>query len=305
MSYVETVQLKIIFYPSRHEPAAAGVKIYSLGATGLDEALLSQADPFVQPRCRVIKNEKKIRVGFIPMRIGGEIKNVYMKQHNALSIGHRLASFFLPSAALRSLTGAVTLLQAGYATAKPVAAVEHRSRGVLIKSFYFSEEILGAKAVDNFWRENLVALRGPEGYRRRRAFLRALAHLFSSLHKKNIYHNDLKASNILICDEQAAIEQASMDGRFSIIDLQGLKRCSYLSKRRKIKNLAQLGRTLGVFLSHSEKLFFLKAYGEFSLIRRREKRTVIHAIMKETRRQTVRETQHVTVQLPRNDVPAY
>lgn len=284
MSYAETVQLKIIFYLSRRDPGAPGVKIYSLDATGLDEALLSQPDPFVQPRCRVIKDERKIRVGFIPMRIGGELKNVYMKQHNALSVGHRLAAFFLPSAALRSLAGAVTLLQAGYATARPVAAVEHRSRGVLIKSFYFSEEIPGAKAVDNFWRENLSMLRGPEGYRTRRAFLQALARLFSSLHRKNIYHNDLKASNILIRDEQAPIER-----RFSIIDLQGLKRCSYVSKRRRIKNLAQLGRTLGLFLSHSEKLYFLKAYGEFSLIGSDEKRSLINAILKETKRQTIRE----------------
>jgi tRNA A-37 threonylcarbamoyl transferase component Bud32 len=284
MSYAETVQLKISFYPSQHEPPAPGVKIYSLGATTLDEAVLSEADPFVQPRCRVIKNEKKIRVGFLPMRIGGEIKNVYMKQHNALSVGHRLASFFVPSAALRSLAGAVTLLQAGYATAKPLAAVEHRSRGVLIKSFYFSEEIYGAKAVDSYWRENLATLQGREGYRRRRAFLRELARLFSSLHKKNIYHNDLKASNILIREELTSGEPL-----FSIIDLQGLKRCSYVSKRRRIKNLAQLGRTLGLFLNYSERLHFLKAYGEFPLVDREEKRALINAILEETRRQVVRE----------------
>lgn len=284
MSYVETVQLKINFYLFRHEPPAPGVKIYSLGATGLDEALLSHPDPFLQPRCRVIKEEKKIRVGFMPMCIGGEIKNVYLKQHNALSVGHRLASFFLPSAALRSLAGAVTLLEAGYATAKPVAAVEHRSRGVLIKSFYFSEEISGAKAVDNFWRENLITLRGREGYRRRRAFLRELARLFSSLHKKSIYHNDLKASNILVGEEQAPLETP-----LSIIDLQGLKRCAYVSKRRRIKNLAQLGRTLGLFLSFPEKLYFLKSYGEFSLTGREEKRALVNAILKETKRQTIRE----------------
>ena len=303
MSYAETVQLKIIFYLSRHDPPAPAVKIYSLGAAGLDEALLSQPDPFIQPRCRVIKDEKKIKVGFIPMRIGGEIKNVYMKQHNALSIGHRLASFFLPSAALRSLAGAVTLLQAGYATARPVAAVEHRNRGVLVKSFYFSEEISGAKAVDNFWRENLVALRGPAGYRTRRAFLQALARLLSSLHRRNIYHNDLKASNILIRNEQASLEQASMEGLFSLIDLQGLRRCLYISKRRRVKNLAQLGRTLGQFLSQSEKLYFLKAYGEFDSIGSEQKRALINAILEETKRQIVRENQHSMAQLLHDGLP--
>jgi serine/threonine protein kinase len=196
------------------------------------------------------------------------------------------------------LTGALTLLQAGYHTAKPVAAVEYRSRGILIKSLYFSEEIPGAKAVDTFWRENLTTLRGADGYCKRRAFLRALAHLLSSLHSQRIYHNDLKASNILIRNEQAP-----MEGPFSLIDLQGLRRCFYVSKRRRIKNLAQLGRTLGQLLSRSEKLFFLRAYNEFSFIRRCDKRNIICAILKEATRQIVRENHRSMALLPqRNDI---
>jgi hypothetical protein len=268
------------------------VKIYTAGATGLDEALMSQPDPFLQPRCRVIKNEKKIRVGFMPMRVGGEIKNVYMKQHNALTLGHRLAAMFLPSAAMRSLGGALVLLRAGHDTAKPVAAVEYRRWGILIKSLYFSEEIPAARTVDAFWREHLVTLRGTNAYHKRRAFLRALARLLSSLHRQRIYHNDLKASNILIRNEQAPLERL-----FSLIDLQGLKRCLYVSRRRRIKNLAQLGRTLGRCMSRSEKLFFLKAYGEFSLLGRRRKRALISAVLEETKRQVLRENHHSTVLL--------
>jgi serine/threonine protein kinase len=285
MSYADA-QPKIILNLCRHDGPDLGVKIYTAGATRLDEALISQPDPFTQPRCRVIKSEKKIRVGFMPMHVGGEIKNVYVKQHNALTLGHRLAAFFLPSAAMRSLAGALTLLRAEYDTAKPVAAVEYRRRGVLIKSLYFSEEVRGAKTVDTFWRENLVRLRAAEGYRKRRAFLRALAHLLKSLHKQRLYHNDLKASNILIRKEQPAGEL------FSLIDLQGLKRCLYVSKRRRIKNLAQLGRTLGRFLSHSEKLFFLNEYGDFPLVSRRQKRALMSAILEETERQMVRENHH-------------
>ncbi len=285
MSYGEIVQPKIIFYLFRHDPPAPAVQIYSVGATGLDEALLSHPDPFIQSRCRVIKSERKISVGLMPMRIGGEIKNVYIKQHNALSLGHRLASLFLPSAAMRSLTGALTLIEAGYATAKPVAVVEHRHWGVLIKSLYFSEEVRGAKTLDTFWQENLINLRGVDGYRKRRAFLWALARLLSSLHRKQIYHNDLKAANVLVRDEEEP-----MEGRFSVIDLQGLKRCFYISERRRIKNLAQLERTLGRFLSRSEKLFLLKAYCQF--FDAPPKRALMDAIVAEAKRQFVRENHH-------------
>ncbi|MGH7931284.1 MAG: lipopolysaccharide kinase InaA family protein [Candidatus Binatia bacterium] len=299
MSYAENVQLKVISNLSRHDGRAPAVKIYSIGASGFDEALVSQPDPFIQPQCRVIKSERKIKVGFIPMRIGGKTKTVYIKQHNALSIGHRLASLFLPSAAMRSLKGAVTLLQEGYATAKPVAAVEYRSRGVLIKSLYFSEEVPRAKTVDAFWHEDLSVLRGAGGYRKRRAFLRALAHLLSSLHRKRIYHNDFKASNILIRNGKRP-----MEGLFSVIDLQGLRQCFYVSDRRRIKNLAQLDRTLGCLLSRTEKLFFLKAYGGSALFRQKKKRGLINVILEETRRQSARELARASIPSQQDGSPA-
>ncbi len=287
MSYGADVQSKIILKPCRRDPPAASIKIYTAGARALDLALLSQPDPFAQPRCRVIKSERKIKVGFMPMSVGGNTRNVYIKQHNALTFRHRLAALFLPSAAMRSLAGALTLLQEGYHTAEPVAAVEFRRSGVLLKSLYFSEEVRQAKTVDAFWRENLAQLSGADGYRRRRKFLLALARLLASLHRRQIYHNDLKASNILIRREQAPAAEL-----FSLIDLQGIKRCYYVSKRRRIKNLAQLGRTLGQLLSRSEKLFFLKAYGGFPLARRLGTRALTRAILAEVEWQRVRENQH-------------
>ena len=282
MSYAATVQQKVILNLSRPHREVPAVKFYSIGASALDEALMSQPDPFVQPQCRLIKSERKIKVGFIPMRIRGRTKTVYIKQHNALSTGHRLSSLFLSSAALRSLKGAVILLQEGYSTAKPVAAVEYRNWGMLRKSLYFSEEVPGAKTVDAFWREDLNLLRGAEGYRKRRAFLRGLAHLLSSLHQRRIYHNDFNASNILIRGGQGPVE-----GLFSVIDLQGLKKCFYVSSRRRIKNLAQLDRTLGRLLTRTEKLFFLKAYGGSALFGQ-ESADLVDFIVEETRRQKAR-----------------
>lgn len=62
------------------------------------------------------------------------------------------------------------MLERGYATASPVAAVEYRRWGILIKSLYLSEEISGAKSVDNFWRDDLSALKGVDGHVNRRVF---------------------------------------------------------------------------------------------------------------------------------------
>jgi tRNA A-37 threonylcarbamoyl transferase component Bud32 len=258
--------------------------IFSLGNINLPEVLVHFPDIFLRAQCRIIKHENKIKVGCIPLPIGGKIKNVYIKQHNCVSFRHRLGSFFFPSAATRSLFAAAILLKAGHDTARPIAAMEYRIWGVLTKSLHLSEEISGAKTVDTYWREVLTPLKGVSGYLRRRDFIRSLARMFHSLHTQKIYHNDLKASNILARDG----EEPAAD-LFNLVDLQGVRKCFYLSTRRKIKNLAQLNRTLGPLLSKTEKLFFLNAYGDSCFSNRRKKRNLVENILNETTRQIVRE----------------
>ena len=260
------------------------LRIFSVGNPDLHETLTRLPDLFLQKECKTIKSEKKIMVVLLPLEIGGKIKSVYVKQHNALSFGHRLASVLYPSAAVRSLSGAAALLQRGYATAPPVAAVEYRHWNILIKSLYVSEEIAGAKTIDAFWCDELTAVKGVAGYVKRRVVLRRLARLFKSLHENGIYHNDLKASNILVLDRGAATEVT-----FSLIDLQGLKRCFFVSRRRRIKNLAQLNRTLGVYLTRAEKLSFLKACVDYRFLNRSSKRDLVQRVLDQTNRQIVRE----------------
>jgi Lipopolysaccharide kinase (Kdo/WaaP) family len=260
------------------------VTVYTITANGLYQELITQQYPFNQPDCQLIKCEKKIKVGVLRLRIGTHTKTVYVKEHNARSLGRRVASLFLPSAAMRSLSGAINLLNAGYATAQPLGAIEYRRWGVLIKSLFFAEEVTEAKTLTAFWQEHLAALKGHGAYRKRRAFLRELAVLFSSLHMNRLYHNDLKAANLLIRPSEAPPQ-----GVFNVIDLQGLRQCFYVSKRRRIKNMAQLNRTLGRLLSNTEKLFFLQNYNGFSLSHKSKKKELIATILAETQRQIARE----------------
>jgi hypothetical protein len=262
---------------------ALKVKAYSFGDRVPNEALANLPELFLHSGCKTVKWERKIKIVRLPIRIGRTLKPVYVKQHNAFFL-HRLASLVLPSAAVRALRAAVILLRAGYATAPPVAAVEYRRWGVLIKSFYLSEEIEGAKTVADYWRENLRERPGPEGRVRRRALLGKLARLFRSLHEKAIYHNDLKAANILTLHDKAAASEANL----TLIDLQGVRKCLYLSKRRRIKNLAQINRTLGCQLTRTEKLFFFEAYAG-DRIAEDNKRVLVRSILIETHRQVLRE----------------
>ncbi|MBI2089954.1 MAG: hypothetical protein HYT78_14660 [Deltaproteobacteria bacterium] len=205
-----------------------------------------------------------------------------MKRYNAFSWRYRLASLFVPSGASRSWIGAGTLMRSGFQTGRPIAAVEFRSCGMLTKSFYLSEEIPGGRTVDTYWREELIPLGGREGLLRRRNFLRALAGLFRSLHGKNIYHNDLKDANILVRTGQ------NHEEGFYLLDLEGIRQYRYLNRRRQVKNLVQLNRTMGKYLTRTERIHFLKVYLDQLYSQRYERRRWVATILKRSKKKDER-----------------
>lgn len=237
-----------------------------------DSSLLASVDPeiladpdqlFGRTDCKLFKDEQKVKVGRVILDINGVSTGVYLKRYNSFSLRYRVASLVAVSRALKSFRGTEILSRAGISTATPLAVIEFRSVGMLDSSFFLSREVPLAKTVDAYWRENLTPLAGVEGFRSRRKFLAALAALVVDLHERRIYHNDLKDANILVKDCSSGV-------CFSLLDVEGVRRCWYLSRRRRVKNVVQLNRTLGKFLSRTGKLFFLNSY-----LRRRanEKRT--------------------------------
>lgn len=241
---------------------------------------------FSLPECEVIKDQRKIKVGRVPVEIGGKTHRVYLKRYNAFSWRYRLLSLLAPSGAVRAWTGARILLGAGFHTGQPVAAVECRSWGMLTKSFYLSEEIPESKTVDVYWHQSLSVVDGREGFRRRCSFLKSLAEMFRSLHAQNIYHNDLKDANILVCAGNPG--EAEL---LYLLDLEGIRRCRRLSTRRRIKNLVQLNRTLGRFLHASQRLYFLKAYLGPAFSDRKSRRKWVRRVVGLSRRRDRRSLQ--------------
>ena len=237
------------------------------------------ADPdhfFDLPGCEIIKDQKKIKVARVKIKIQGEVKTVYIKRYNAFSWRYRFGSFFQSSGAVRSLDGAAILAESGIRTARPLGAVESRAWGMLNRSFFLSEEIGGAKTADSYWQEELAPVKGTEGVRKRKQFLRGMGELFRSLHEQDVYHNDLKDANILVRPNSSGEELE----HFYLLDLEGIRRYRELNRRRRIKNLVQLNRTLGRYLRHVDKVRFLKTYMGPSFSNRTDKRSTIATVLR-------------------------
>jgi serine/threonine protein kinase len=226
----------------------------------LTEELLPKIVPepdhlFDLPDCEIIKDEKKIKVARVRMEIESSVKTVYVKRYNTLSWRYRFGTLFESSRALRSLNGAAILAETGIQTARPLAAVESRSWGMLNRCFFLSEEIEGGKTTGAYWQQDLLIVTGKEGMHGRRRFMRGMGELFRSLHKHGIYHNDLKDANIVVRpDSNGGAE------RFYLVDLEGIRRYRRLNRRRQIKNLVQLNLSLGAYLRPTDKLRFLASY---------------------------------------------
>jgi tRNA A-37 threonylcarbamoyl transferase component Bud32 len=241
---------------------------------------LADADRLLEDAaCDVIKDQKKIKVGRLALTIAGEQRSVYIKRYNAFSLRYRLLSAFSQSGALRSLRGAAVLAEIGVPTARPLAAIEMRVCGTLRASFFVSEEIAGGKTANAYWMATLRDFADCEGFKRRRAFLRQLAAMFRLLHAGGVYHNDLKEANIMVVEGGNDVSV-----KFFLLDLEGVRRYSSLSERRRVKNLIQIYRTLGTHLSRSQRSYFLKSYLGDSFGDRKLKRDLIEVVLRRARR---------------------
>jgi serine/threonine protein kinase len=249
---------------------------------------LTDADRlFAEHGCQIIKDQRKIKVGRLTLRVAGRPRTLFVKRYKAFSLRYKLASPFMQSGAFRSLRGAAILRAAHIPTALPVAAVENRRGGVLIKSFFLSEEISGGETVDAYWRGRLFGVKGHEGVALRRRFLAELAQLFEKLHSQQIYHNDLKDANIM-----AAADGSENGLRLFLLDLDGVAGLARLSARRRVKNLVQINRTLGSYLRRSEKVFFLKSYLGSAFAERSLRRRLMESVIRESRRVDLLKARH-------------
>src|SRR5262249_30166595 len=211
-------------------------------APGVDPrvAIAPDADPdrlLTGPECRVVKLQRKVMVG----RVATPAGSLYVKRYNVHAWRIALGSIGRASPARQAFVAARVLTALGFGVPQVVAAVEDRRLGMLRRSFFLTREVAGALTADRYW----AALEGAPAVERRR-FARRLGDLFRRLHAAGVYHNDLKDMNVLV--------RQGLDGPDPVLlDLERVRIAGPVSRRRRIKNLVQLERTLGRAASASPR----------------------------------------------------
>lgn len=144
--------------------------------------------------------------------------------------------------AKRSWKGALTLLFNEIPVADPVALVLFRDR----------KSMLITRALDQPDLDTFIDLEYDRmSLDDRHRMAKALGSLIGSLHKKKIYHADLKASNI----------KADLSGpNFYFLDTDRVEQNRSLPRRKRLKNLVQINTSIPLRVSRQDRMAFLEAY---------------------------------------------
>ncbi len=196
---------------------------------------------------RAIKDEAKTRAGFVTV---GE-QPIFIKRFRTRSWADGILERIRGSRAARSLKGAALLAQAGFAHPAPLAALDVRSAGSVRASYLLSEALGEARTLSAFVDRRLGGAR--RDFRWRREISRAVASEVRRLHEAGLYSSDLQETNLML-------EPGGDGPRIYFVDLDGFRRLARVSWRHRKRNLVQLDRSAGRFLSRQERLRFLYDY---------------------------------------------
>jgi tRNA A-37 threonylcarbamoyl transferase component Bud32 len=163
-----------------------------------------------------------------------------------------------------------------------LAVFEWRDWKRLGTSYCISEEVRDSQSLPAFWQDIPIVSSKERVSQERREVLREVASHFYRLHSRDIYHQDLKGENILIR------KSGTGEWQCFFIDVDGVRKSRRLSQSKKVKNLAQLYRTLGKRLNITNKMFFLKCYGELFSLSRQDRKTLAQRVLSMSRKEDLR-----------------
>ena len=182
-------------------------------------------------------------------------ETLYLKRYLLNTAKQTAQACFRTHNACKSWRIARILRKKGILTPQPVAFLSRRTHGIPRELVLLTEGIPSGLSLRQYVRQWLEAQPTRERVTLKRHLIRRVAEFLAALHLRGIYHGDLTANNIFI-------EPLEHDVRVYLIDLDSVRSTRWISRRRRLKNLDELGRNfleLRLF-STSDRVRFLTCY---------------------------------------------
>jgi len=185
----------------------------------------------------------------------GRWRGLYVKEFIYAGLWNRLRKTLAMSGGLRAWHNGNALKARGVPTCDFLGLVEE-SRGLLkTRSFLVMSELEGVTAIDGFIYSNI--LEAPFNVRKR--FARCAAEYVALLHRKGVFHGDLKASNILVREAGAGREHPGGWEMF-VVDPGSVSFPRRITLEQRALNLAQLNSSLRMSVTKADRMRFFRRY---------------------------------------------
>lgn len=201
---------------------------------------------------KIVQCDKKALFKYTPNRLISVHTGYFIKEYRYAFID-RLKNLFRRHPAKSAWVAANAFRVRDVATAEALALVEERFGAIVKRSYLVFREIKNAVPSNEYVSKFETKKCSRSSVRD--DFIRNFAQAISRLHQEGIYHSDLKANNILICDQTTY-----KSGKFYYLDLDRVSFKRNVSLRRRIKNLAQLNAAMPAVMTRTDRMRFFRYY---------------------------------------------
>jgi len=260
------------YYQRVRSGVAVGHAIRDLDAGTLAALLVDPDEPFGRSGVKLLKDSRSSTVAELEIPLNGVLRSVIYKRFRVTSWTDPFTALLRPTAALRSWVMGHGFRERDLPTARPLLVLHRRRHGLLREGYLLMEKVENALDLHAFV-QRLATLPAGERTPLLRRLIEQAARLILELHRRNLAHRDLKATNLLVSPESREPEASAgalasgSQLKLTFIDLVGVSRHGSLSERRKLHNLTRLHVSFcqNPLLTRAEKLRFLRVYLQWGL----------------------------------------
>ncbi len=199
---------------------------------------------------------------------------VSVKNHRPCAFWDSFREHFRRSRGMRAWIGGNGLKVRGVPSLRPLALMENRDWSGLRESSFLMEVSEAYQELDRYILQTLG------DFKEKRRFIKAFSIWLSQYHKKNLYHRDMKACNILV-------SKARDTWGFYLLDLEDVRLDKKVSGRKLFKTFLQLNTSTPKMVTTTDRLRFFGEYLRLNPIVKNRKDFLRRLIDESKRRELV------------------
>jgi len=176
---------------------------------------------------------------------------------------------FRRSKGLKAWIAANGMRARGIPSLKPLALAAEKNWLGLRESLLFMEALADDVEMDRY------LLRGFEGLKRKRLFIKTFARWLDGFHRMGLYHKDMKTCNILVSEKGETWE-------FHLLDFEDIRMDGKVNQKKLFRNFLQLNTTTPSVMTKVDRFRFFREYLRLNPILKDEK-VFLRGLMEESR----------------------